>query len=106
MVASRATLRSLLADVDMTAVAADPDALAFALEDLALLDVLEELAIALFMALLDRGDVAEETGDIAESLGLGLFGEIPDNDLEVDDEFFFTDEDYQGYLDNLEEYDL
>ena len=68
MLADRADLRCLFADVDVTAVAALPALLADLDENFTLLDIFKQLEIALFMTLFNRGDAFEGAGDRVESL--------------------------------------
>jgi hypothetical protein len=74
MIADRADLRSLGADMNMSAVAAHPDLLAVLGEYLALLKIFEKLKIALFVGLLYGGYHAEFNCDLLEALGLGYVG--------------------------------
>ena len=68
MCASRANLRSLGADYDVTAVAAFPYLDFALLEHFLSLDILEKCAIALFMTLLDSSYEAEFLCEYVESL--------------------------------------
>ena len=77
MVAHRADLGGLLADVDVTAVAALPDHVALAAEHQAAFDVAEQLAVALLVFLFDGRDALELPGDVLKALRPGLLGELP-----------------------------
>ena len=71
MCASRANLRSLGADNDVSAVAAFPNLYLALLEHFLGLDVLEKCAIALFVTLLDSSYEAELLSENVESFLVG-----------------------------------
>ena len=76
MLADGADCGSLLADVDVSAVAAFPHGDLVLLEDHTGLDVLQEVEVPLLVGLLDSADGLEESGDLGESLLPGGLGEL------------------------------
>ena len=71
MSADRADFRSILSDMNMTAVGADPDPVAVTGEHNALFDIRYQFAVTLFMLLLDLTDGIKKIGKTGKSLFLG-----------------------------------
>ena len=76
MCTDRADLRSLLADVDMSAVTAFPAVFSDLDPDFAFLNVGGKFVVAVFMALFDLGNGGELSSQLREAFGGGFFGKL------------------------------
>ena len=76
MSAHGADLGSIVAHVDVAAVAADPHGLLTGGEDHVVLQVGQQLQVALLVLLLDDGDPFEQSGDAVEALLTGGLGHL------------------------------